>query len=107
MKNLSITIFRRKKQKCSNLEIPGEGPVYSQRLGYMMKRAYCSLKYQMRHTVIDDLWNFLFTSEILPNYLPLGAPALPVNEVNSENIYKSLLILTFQTSIKAQFHMVA
>lgn len=35
------------------------------------------------------------------NCLPLGASALPVNEVKSENIHKSLLILTFQTSIKA------
>lgn len=35
------------------------------------------------------------------NCLPLGASALPVNQVKSENIHKSLLILTFQTSIKA------
>ena len=35
------------------------------------------------------------------NCLPLGASALPGNEVKSENIHKSLLILTFQTSIKA------
>lgn len=85
---------------------PGEGQVCSQRPGCLMKRTHASLEYQMRHVAMDDGISSL-DQKYFQNYLPLGASALPVNEVKSENIHKSLLILTFQTSIKTPFHMVA
>lgn len=85
---------------------PGEGQVRSQRPGCTMKRAHASSEYQMRQAAIKDGISFS-DQKYFQNYLPLGALTLPVNEVKSENIHKSLHILTVQTSIKTQFHMVA
>lgn len=66
------------------------------------RNCLCLLGYLQQETVPGVIYG---TSSLdqkhFQNHLPLGASALPVNEVKSENIHKSLLILTFQTSIKA------
>lgn len=72
-----------------------------------MQRSYASLQCQTRHTVMGGLWNFLFRSEMLLKLPPTWCFSTSVNEVKSDHVHKAMLILTIQTSIKAQFHMVA